>query len=232
MSDDTSDLAVVANEESPVLRRIEVTVAQPRVERAYDRAYRDIARNARVKGFRPGKVPRAVLEKLYGASLGEEIERMLVNETLGAALAQAGVEPVATPSVDATPPQRGEAFRYKALVEVRPAIELPALEGLPGKRPVVLVVQDIDRLELRARVPETALRTVHEQSELQVTFPALDETRTVRVKRIAPTVDPRTRTIEIVAEVENGDHRLKAGMLAEVAYGTPTASAEVAEGKP
>ena len=105
MSDDTSDLAVVANEESPSLRRLDVTVAQPRVERAYDRAYRDIAKNARVKGFRPGKVPRAVLEKLYGASLGEEIERVLVNETLGAALAQAGVEPVATPSVDATPPQ-------------------------------------------------------------------------------------------------------------------------------
>jgi trigger factor len=142
MSDDTSDLAVVANEESPSLRRLDVTVAQPRVARAYERAYRDIAKNARVKGFRPGKVPRAVLEKLYGASLGEEIERVLVNETLGAALAQAGVEPVATPSVDATPPQQGEAFRYKALVEVRPPIELPPLEQLPGRKPVVLVGDD------------------------------------------------------------------------------------------
>jgi trigger factor len=142
MSDDTSDLAVVANEESPGIRRLDVTVAPLRVARAYERAYRDLAKNARVKGFRPGKVPRAVLEKLYGASLGEEIERVLVNETLGAALAQAGVEPVATPSVDATPPQEGEAFHYKALVEVRPHIELPPLEGLPGKKPVVLVGDD------------------------------------------------------------------------------------------
>jgi trigger factor len=142
MSDDTSDLAVVANEESPSLRRLEVTVAQQRVARAYERAYRDISKNARVKGFRPGKVPRAVLEKLYGASLGEEIERVLVNETLGAALAKAGVEPVATPAVDATPPSQGEAFRYHALVEVRPPIELPALEGLPGRKPVVLVGDD------------------------------------------------------------------------------------------
>jgi RND family efflux transporter MFP subunit len=83
---------------------------------------------------------------------------------------------------------------------------------------IVLVVQDIDRLELRARLPETALRTVREKSEIHVNFPALGEQRTLQVKRIAPTIDARTRTIEIVAEVANPDHRLKAGMLAEVSY--------------
>ena len=83
---------------------------------------------------------------------------------------------------------------------------------------VVLVVQDIDALELRARLPETALKGLSEGSEITVRLSALDETRRVRIKRIAPTVDPRTRTIEIVADVDNADHRLKAGMLAEVAY--------------
>ncbi|HKU40010.1 MAG TPA: efflux RND transporter periplasmic adaptor subunit [Polyangiales bacterium] len=83
---------------------------------------------------------------------------------------------------------------------------------------VVLVVQNIDVLELRARLPENALKTVGEGAQLEVRFPALDETRKVKVQRIAPTVDPRTRTIEIVAQVDNKDHRLKAGMLAEVAY--------------
>ncbi len=151
---DTSDLAVVASQESPSSRRIEVTVPLSRVRRAYERAYRDIAKNARVKGFRPGKVPRAVLERMFGPTLGEEIERALVNETLGAALAQAGVEPVATPAVDASPPQADREFHYKALVEIRPPIELPALEGLPGQRPVLLVSDDeIEREieELRRR---------------------------------------------------------------------------------
>ena len=143
-----SDLAVVTSEEGPSRRRIDVTVPLARVQRAYERAYRDIAKNARIKGFRPGKVPRAVLEKMYGASLGEEIERLLVNETLGAALAQAGVEPVAQPAVDASPPRADRDFTYKALVEVRPPIELPALEGLPGERPVVLVGDDEVEREL------------------------------------------------------------------------------------
>jgi trigger factor len=139
MSAETPELEVVATEEGPSLRRLDVTVPVARVRAAYDRAYKDNARTVRVKGFRPGKVPRAVLERLYGATLGEEIERVLVNETLATALTQAGVEPVSQPSVDAQPPEAGAAFSYKALVEVRPSIELPELDGLPGRRPLVLV---------------------------------------------------------------------------------------------
>jgi len=93
---------------------------------------------------------------------------------------------------------------------------------------IVLVVQNIDQLELRARLPESALRTVREQSEITVTFPAVDETRKVKVKRIAPTVDARSRTIEIIAAVDNKDHRLKAGMMVEVAYGQDGATPEAA----
>jgi trigger factor len=146
--DHSSDLAVVATEEGPTRWRLEVTVPESRVQHAYEHAYRDLAKNARVKGFRPGKVPRAVLERMFGASLGEEIERTLVNETLGAALAQAGVEPVSTPSVDASPPRADHEFHYKALVEVRPPIALPELEGLPGRRPLVLVGDDEIEREL------------------------------------------------------------------------------------
>jgi RND family efflux transporter MFP subunit len=98
---------------------------------------------------------------------------------------------------------------------------------------VVVVVQNIDVLELRARLPETSLKTVREGVKINVRFPALDETRSVTIARIAPTVDARTRTIEIVAEVPNADHRLKAGMLAEVAYaGEALAAAPEATPKP
>jgi RND family efflux transporter MFP subunit len=83
---------------------------------------------------------------------------------------------------------------------------------------VVLVLQDIDALELRARLPESALRSVHEGSEIDVRFPSIDVSRRVKVKRISPTVDPRNRTIEIVADVDNKDHHLLGGMLAEVEY--------------
>ena len=84
---------------------------------------------------------------------------------------------------------------------------------------IVLVIQNVDVLELRARLPEMALSTVHKGSTITAHFPALGTQRDVKVKRIAPTVDPRTRTIEVVAELENADHHLLAGMLVEVSYG-------------
>lgn len=90
---------------------------------------------------------------------------------------------------------------------------------------VVLLIQEVDTLELRARLPETALRTVHVGHQLRVTFPAIGESREATIKRIAPTIDARTRTIEIIAELPNADGRLKAGMMAEVAYGAAEAAA-------
>jgi multidrug efflux pump subunit AcrA (membrane-fusion protein) len=106
---------------------------------------------------------------------------------------------------------------------------------------IVLVVQDLDSLELRARLPESALKTVHQGSEITARFPSVGQSRRVRVKRIAPTIDARTRTIEIVGDVDNKDHRLLSGMLAEVVYddeaaatepGAPNGEKVAREGKP
>ena len=69
-------------EAGPVARLLSVEVSAERVGRAFDRAYRDLARRAQVKGFRPGKVPRSVLERLYGPAVAEDVERSLVSETL------------------------------------------------------------------------------------------------------------------------------------------------------
>jgi trigger factor len=139
------EITVAAHEESSVVRRLEVAVAAPDVRRAYDRAYRDLGRSARIRGFRPGKAPRSVLERLYGASVVEQVEQQLVAATLADALARAGLEPIAEPEVDATPPSEGQEFRYAARVEVKPAIELPDTTGLPARRPRVEVTDaDVD----------------------------------------------------------------------------------------
>ena len=167
-SHDPIELDVETHEESPTLRRLEVRVPEEQVRRAFDEAYRDLAKSARVKGFRPGKVPRKVLERLYGATLGEEIERALVHRTLPLALSRAGVEAVSSPSVDAQPPRPGEVFGYKALVEVRPPIELPKLAELEGRRPIVLVGDD----EVEQRIEELRRRHAPIVEELEGTAAA------------------------------------------------------------
>ena len=133
------EITVSTEEVSAVVRSIGVTVPRSRVVHAFDHTYRDLARTANVRGFRKGKVPRSVLEKLYGASIPEEIERILIQETIQEAVERSGLEPLVQPEVEAGPPTRDADFEYTLRVEVKPEIELPELDGLPAKAPAVRV---------------------------------------------------------------------------------------------
>ena len=91
---------VEITEQGAVSRTLRVEVGAEVVDKAFDRAFRDLKKNARVKGFRPGKVPRSVLERMYGASIPQELEREIVNQTLGDALELASVAPLVEPDVE------------------------------------------------------------------------------------------------------------------------------------
>jgi trigger factor len=91
-------------EEGPTTRWIEVEVPAPRVATAFERAYRGLARSARVRGFRPGKAPRSVLQNSTARRSRRTSERELVGETLAKALEKSGVEAVCQPQVESEPP--------------------------------------------------------------------------------------------------------------------------------
>jgi trigger factor len=142
----SNEVRATAREESPVARLVSVEVPAARVRKAFDGAYRELARSARVKGFRPGKTPRSVLERLYGPAIAEDVESRLVAETLQEAVDSVGIVPVAEPSIDARPPEPDSDFTYSARIEVKPAIAVPDLGGLKGQRPKVEVAEaEIDR---------------------------------------------------------------------------------------
>jgi trigger factor len=140
---------VTATRDTPVAYTLVVEVDAARVGKAFDRAYRELGRQVKVKGFRPGKVPRSVLEKLYAPALAEQLEQTLVGETLAEAIEQSGVEPAAEPAVEAETPSPGADFKYTVRVEVKPEVVLPDTKGLPAIRPAVEVSdEEVDeRLE-------------------------------------------------------------------------------------
>lgn len=81
---------------------------------------------------------------------------------------------------------------------------------------VVLVVEDQSTLELRFRLPESALAAVAAGDQVAARFEAIGQDRSATVSRISPAVDLRTRTFEVVATIDNQDGKLKSGMLAVV----------------
>jgi trigger factor len=156
------ELRVVSREDGPVARWIEVEVPADRVGALFARAYRSLGSSARVRGFRPGKAPASVLRKLYGPAVSEDVERDLVNGTLGEALAQAGVEPVSQPRVESDTPVEGAPFQYRARVEVKPAFTLCELAGLPAQRPSAEVADEDVEKEL-ANLRERHAQLVEEE---------------------------------------------------------------------
>jgi trigger factor len=161
-----SSIRVETIESTSILHTIEIEIEAGRVRKAFDRAYRELAKQVQVKGFRPGKAPRSVLERLYGASVEEQLGETLVAETLADAVERSGLEPVSEPAISAGKPLPDASFKYTASIEVRPTIELPDLTGLPAIRPEVIVEDAAveERLEqlrgARAPLVEAAEGTV------------------------------------------------------------------------
>lgn len=127
---------------SPVLVEFSVEVGAERVQSEVEKAFRSVAKTARVKGFRPGKAPRQVLDHVYGARVAADVAQRLVDETYQQALTDHKVQPVSQPAVETQRLERGKPFNYKARVEVLPEIETVKYDALEAKRPAVQVTQE------------------------------------------------------------------------------------------
>jgi RND family efflux transporter MFP subunit len=97
---------------------------------------------------------------------------------------------------------------------------------------VVLVIENQSTLELRFRLPESALSALAPGDTVGARFEAIKLDRTARVHRMSPALDLRTRTFEVIARIENQDLKLKYGMLAIVKLGgQPAPEAKAASGE-
>jgi trigger factor len=138
-------MQVQVEELSPVEKKLSVEVPWERVREKLDAAYKELAKGVRLKGFRPGKVPRAVVEKMFSKQVYQEVAKELVQESFLVAAQEHKLEPVAEPVIEEARIKPNEAFRYTARVEVRSPVELKDWEGLPARRrPVEIKEQEVE----------------------------------------------------------------------------------------
>jgi trigger factor len=144
-------MQVTVEKLSPVLIELLVQLPADRVKTEIEKAYSTLARSAQVKGFRPGKVPRAVLAHLFSGRVYQDVAQRLVDETLDRAISEQQVQPLSQPAIAPTELKPEEGFSYKARFEVRPEIESVKWEGFEVKRPATqatdaLIDAEIQRL--------------------------------------------------------------------------------------
>lgn len=138
---------------SPVETKVTVEIDAEDVSKEIDRAYVSLGRRVKLRGFRPGKAPRSVLERNFKDQVETDVVEKLVNKSFGEIARDQKLEAVAAPRV-----QFGEGgvaadrpFSYTARVEVKPAITPKDYKGLSVARQVVDVTDatveaEIERL--------------------------------------------------------------------------------------
>ncbi|MEK7763036.1 MAG: trigger factor [Nitrospirota bacterium] len=110
----------------PMKRALKIEVPADEVTQRLARAYVELNRQVNIPGFRPGKVPLALLEKRYAKTVEEDVIRSLVPDFYEKAVRQAGIVPVHVeiPPLDRVKIKKNEPFTFTATVEIKPKIAL------------------------------------------------------------------------------------------------------------
>jgi trigger factor len=111
-------------------REIELEIPADNVQKAADKITRDIARVARIPGFRPGKAPATLVRRRFASDIEGEVVQSLVPEYLRKALDEKKILPVTDPQVDKVEFKEGEPLKFHAVFEVLPEFTLADYKNL------------------------------------------------------------------------------------------------------
>lgn len=131
---------------SPTRVRINVEVPFAELEPDFQRAYKELAKQVRLPGFRPGKAPAKLLEARIGR---EAMLDQIVNDALpsryGQAVAESDVQPLGRPNIEVTKKEYGQDLQFTAEVDIRPKISPPDLSALTvSVDPIEIGEDDVD----------------------------------------------------------------------------------------
>ena len=154
---------------STVEKQLEVVVPADTVATELNSLYVDLGKSAKIKGFRPGKVPRAILNQYYGKEIESQVVNKLVNDTYERFVKEKDLQPVSQPIFDNEKLQPGKDFTYTARVEVQPHVSLEGgYEGIELEKEVVaLTDDDVDRHLEELRNYHAQLNTVESDRPVQ-----------------------------------------------------------------
>src|SRR5580658_8096673 len=128
-------------------RRLEVAVPGERVAGEVDQRLKRLTRTARIKGFRPGKVPYAVVRQQFGSQVHAQTVSDLMQSTFAEAVSQQRLRPAGGPRIEPIAVEPGSELRYAAVFEVMPDVSLKPLDGISIERPSATVTEeDIDAM--------------------------------------------------------------------------------------
>ena len=116
-------------------RRMRVQVPAGRIEEKVRDRLLSVGRTAKIKGFRPGKIPNRVIRQRYGGQVRQEVLQELLQTSYSEAIAQQNLQPAGGPKIEPEPLDQGQDLAYTAIFEVYPEFEIKGLDKLEVETP-------------------------------------------------------------------------------------------------
>ncbi|MHC4613029.1 MAG: trigger factor [Planctomycetota bacterium] len=143
---DASGDDVQIEDVGPALKRLKITIPTEAVKEKIEESIGTLAQEASLPGFRRGKAPRRLLERRFGHSVRDETKNRLIADAYARAIEDHGIKPVGEPEPteppDALKLEEGKPLSFAVDVEVVPEFELPELEGVELKKPLLEITDE------------------------------------------------------------------------------------------
>ncbi|MDD2739320.1 MAG: trigger factor [Methylomonas lenta] len=157
-------MQVSVEKTSELSRKMTVIVPDALLQEKMETRFKKLAREVKVDGFRPGKVPTSMVKKLYGERVKNEVAGDLIQSTYFEALQQQELVPAGHPNI--TPADKSEGFEYIAEFEIYPEVMLDAVNELEIARPTAIVTEtDVDNMIEKLRHQKKSWGTVERASQ-------------------------------------------------------------------
>jgi trigger factor len=146
-------------------RRMRVELPSERIEKEVETRLKRVGKTAKIKGFRPGKVPANVVRQHYGTQVRQEVLSDLMGQSYRDAVTQENLNPVAQPQIEPDLSDSSGMFAYTATFEVLPEVKLSGLEKIVVTVPEVEIVEsDCDEMIDNLRRQKATWQTVERKS--------------------------------------------------------------------
>ena len=146
-------------------RRMRVELPAARIDQEVSSRLKSVGKTAKIKGFRPGKVPPKVVEQRYGKKIREEVLSELVQKSYTDAVIQEKLHPAGGPHIEPEASKEGEGLAYVATFEIMPDVKLSNLEKISIKKPEVSIGdKDLDAMVEKLRKQKATWEEVDRKS--------------------------------------------------------------------
>ena len=174
---DNMEISVSIENTGSLGRKMTVAVPAERVEQEIDQRLKNVGRKAKIKGFRPGKVPLSVIRQKFGGQVRQEVLGEIMQSSYSEAISREKLNPAGAPQIAADSLDKGQDLRYTATFEVYPQIELSGLFDLKVEKPLGEITDAdlnamIENLRRQKAAWEPVTRTADDGDRVTVDFEA------------------------------------------------------------